>query len=100
MDNFVIVVGGHRVDVAEVYDRMYDEARVAGDGRRIHDCGLKYLLSKIYGLHADSGTPGQPLLDMRREVAAALLELRWIAPMGRNNGRYELLRSPGRPTAG
>jgi hypothetical protein len=88
----VISVRGYDVDLRAVYRRMCDEARSTSDGRLVHDAGLKYLLADMFGLKADSGTPRQPLFDLRREIAAELRRRHWIAETGgKNNGRYELL---------
>jgi hypothetical protein len=91
-----IVVRGLTVDLDDVYSRMHAEAQSSVDGRLIHIRGLKYLLAEMYGLHADSGVPPQPLFDLRRETAVALQQLGWVRAVKRNSGRYELIR--GGPT--
>jgi hypothetical protein len=89
-----IVVRGIGIDLEAVYERMCAEAARAADGRLIHTRGLKYLLAELYGMRPPGRVPSQPLFDMRRETAAALCQLGWVAPFTRNNGRYELVRSP------
>jgi hypothetical protein len=89
----VIHVGRYDVDLDEVYRRMLAEARTAADGRLIHDRGLKYLLGDMLGLPADERIPDEPLFTLRIQTATALRELGWITWRGKNNGRYQLLRS-------
>lgn len=89
----VIRVGRYDVDLDEVYRRMYAQARTTGDGRLMHDSGLKYLLGDMLGLPADERVPDEPLFSLRIQTASALRDLGWITWRGRNNGRYELLRS-------
>lgn len=85
--------GGYDVDLDEVYSRMQGQARRTADGRLIHDRGLKYLLGDLLGLPADAGVPDEPLFTLRVETAAALGKIGWITWSGKNNGRYELVRS-------
>ncbi len=88
-----INVRGHSVDLETVYQRMLEEAREVGDGRLVHGAGLKYILAALTGLHADSGTPRQPLREIREQVVRVLQDRGWIKEAhGKNNGRYELLR--------
>lgn len=87
-----ISVRGRTIDLASVYAEMSRRARRTDDGRTIFDGGLKYLLAEMFDLHADSGTPTQPLLDIRRETVVALRRMGWVADGGKNNGRYDLLR--------
>lgn len=89
----VIRVGRYEVDLDEVYLRMHDQARTTADGRLIHDSGLKYLLGNMLGLPADHGVPDEPLFTLRVKTAEALRTLGWITWSGKNNGRYQLLRT-------
>jgi hypothetical protein len=90
----VIRVDGYEVDLDEVYRRMCAQRRRTTNGRLIHDKGLKYLLGEMVGLAADRGVPEDPLFTLRIQTALALRDRGWITWSGKNNGRYQLLRSP------
>ena len=90
----VIHADRYKVDLDEVYRRMYAQRRRTKNGRLIHDRGLKYLLGEMVGLSADRGVPDDPLFTLRVQTALALRDLGWITWSGKNNGRYQLLRTP------